>query len=683
MLFPLTGNRFFSMKKLIILVLISFFISGSGSPHGNYNYFGRNGYRTAEIYHEIQSPLIYEKNKTASAARIVLGEINGLLYAVQPKNGELLWTFPVGRSQYRQVFPVYKNTVFLGRMDRWIFALNAANGNPVWRRFINEPIASSPLALDDSIIFPGDDLNTFFIDPANGDIKTKIYTKGSAYTPVFKNNYLMLTGFRSVRLYQRENGNLRLLWQKQYEENFDAPPYMSSKYVIVANASGKIFALSIRDGKQLWSFETRGNILSAPLYYKNRIYAGSTDGNIYCLDEINGKKLFEFPAGKAIIGNIIARERSIFFASRNGKLYCVDSERGFLKWEYFFGSRLINELYFNGDTLVLNSPDKCITLLSPISGSVIWKLESGVKHSEAEEENGRLFFTNNNGKTVQCFSLAQRKALWLKVLPEQQLYKPIIRKNDIAVAGANTLYFLNKKTGELLFTRNLRMDIREPIITDTSVYGFADSHVFKFNLLLNKMDWRTPVIGVVLKGLLLSNDTLYFGTTGGRIYALNAQNGSKRFEKNLGSQITSVPVISERVLYIGGYEGILYALNSINGAEIWKFKTFGEITVPPAIFREELYLVSRGHYVYRLNKKTGNKIWSTSVQTRFITPPIIFGNYLMAAGNTDILYFFNRNNGELRGEFFLGHEIEGSIKVAQDMIFYTLKSGSITILKKK
>ena len=57
-------------------------------------------------------------------------------------------------------------------------------------------------------------------------------------------------------------------------------------------------------------------------------------------------------------------------------------------------------------------------------------------------------------------------------------------------------------------------------------------------------------------------NTVYFGSIDGCVYALDATNGRLRWKFRSGGPITSSPVIANGIVYIGSTDHYLYALSA-------------------------------------------------------------------------------------------------------------------------
>lgn len=82
-------------------------------------------------------------------------------------------------------------------------------------------------------------------------------------------------------------------------------------------------------------------------------------------------------------------------------------------------------------------------------------------------------------------------------------------------------------------------------------------------------------------GLVYDNGILYFGTENGRMYAVDAENGSINWEVNVPGEVISAPAVGEGNLVAHLGNGLLVALDIENGEERWRH----EEEVPPLSLR--------------------------------------------------------------------------------------------------
>jgi outer membrane protein assembly factor BamB len=115
---------------------------------------------------------------------------------------------------------------------------------------------------------------------------------------------------------------------------------------------------------------------------------------------------------------------------------------------------------------------------------------------------------------------------------------------------------------------------------------------------------------------VLDNGTLYFADYSGKLFAVDASDGSlaQKPKEDISGSITGGPAISGNTLAFGTTDGHLYVLDkdTFSAATGWPAggKTFsGAIWAPPVISNGVIYVATMDGEVYALNLKDGSQIW--------------------------------------------------------------------------
>ena len=66
---------------------------------------------------------------------------------------------------------------------------------------------------------------------------------------------------------------------------------------------------------------------------------------------------------------------------------------------------------------------------------------------------------------------------------------------------------------------------------------------------------------------------MYFGSSDGNVYALEAATGAVKWKFKTGDVVLSSPALADGTLFIGSWDTYLYALDATSGAEKWRFET--------------------------------------------------------------------------------------------------------------
>jgi alcohol dehydrogenase (cytochrome c) len=136
-----------------------------------------------------------------------------------------------------------------------------------------------------------------------------------------------------------------------------------------------------------------------------------------------------------------------------------------------------------------------------------------------------------------------------------------------------------------------------PLVVDGVMYlTDPPNDVLAIDARTGRVFWRyehplpagvTPCCGRINRGVAILGDTLYMGTLDGRLIALDAGSGRKRWDVQVvdhrqGYSLTVAPLVIRDKILIGpaggemGIRGFIAAFDAKSGREVWRFKTIPE-----------------------------------------------------------------------------------------------------------
>lgn len=167
--------------------------------------------------------------------------------------------------------------------------------------------------------------------------------------------------------------------------------------------------------------------------------------------------------------------------------------------------------------------------------------------------------------------------------------------------------------------------------------------VHAFDALSGDQRWATEV-GNLRGGAspTLAEGQLYIGTKSGRLVALDAEDGRRRwfYDANPGPNyfgIMGSVTVAGGALYFGDDSGIVYSLDAA-GNERWQFETGGSIgRSTPAVVDGTVYVGSMDGHLYALDAAAGEQQWRRSLgDAVFASPTVRDGSvYVGAISTTD------------------------------------------------
>jgi len=120
---------------------------------------------------------------------------------------------------------------------------------------------------------------------------------------------------------------------------------------------------------------------------------------------------------------------------------------------------------------------------------------------------------------------------------------------------------------------------------------------------------------------------IYAADYEGRLMALNAENGRKRWEIKTKQPFSGGPFVAESLLVMGTLDGTVLAFDASNGAERWSARVSSEVLALPGITEDVVVVRAIDGRVFGLDADTGARLWIYDHSVPLLT----------LRGNTDIL----------------------------------------------
>jgi outer membrane protein assembly factor BamB len=345
---------------------------------------------------------------------------------------------------------------------------------------------------------------------------------------------------------------------------FSTPVIDAEGTIYVGSADHCFYALNL-DGNERWRFETDEVIDSAAALPRVQGARGeatvvfpSGDGFLRCLSASDGALLWSFDARESprasynnwFEANVaIGYDGALYAGNTNFNYYALNPD-GTLRWTYRTGSNAWSQAAFGGDgTVYWASCDTKIRAVCP-DGSEKWSKRTlgFVSASVAVGSDGTLYIGSFDS-SFYALEPATGRVRW-KFKTGDHIYGSAALRadtegNTIAILFGSTdgIFYALDPQGHLLWTYDAGAPIRS-----------------------------SPVLGRAPEGE--TGDIVYFGCGNGRLYALNAGDGSRRWSFDTTPQQHSVPAddielcdrndlngspaLGERGVYIGGEHGQLW-----------------------------------------------------------------------------------------------------------------------------
>jgi len=236
--------------------------------------------------------------------------------------------------------------------------------------------------------------------------------------------------------------------------------------ILVGTTKGEVLAFDPTSGKQVWTSSVAGEVIASPAISRKVAVVRTSDGRIFGLSVDDGRRLWVFqrPAPSLLLRSetgVLAVGGDVLAGYANGKLIALDLEDGKLTWEVTVSQpRGATELERIADISGLPVIDGANVCAGAFQGKVacfeiqtrnmLWARDVSTAQALANDSK-YLYVTDDTGavqaldKTTGASVWKQDKLLWRK------LTAPLVVQGSIVVGdGFGYLHMLSPSDGAII-----------------------------------------------------------------------------------------------------------------------------------------------------------------------------------------------------------------------------------------
>jgi outer membrane protein assembly factor BamB len=204
---------------------------------------------------------------------------------------------------------------------------------------------------------------------------------------------------------------------------------------------------------------------------------------------------------------------------------------------------------------------------------------------------------------------------------------------------------------------------------DTLFIGSSDGRLYAIDSGYGEKRWEFDTGGKIWSTPVVNGDIVYVGNYARNLSAISKQDGSAVWETELPAAIASSPVASENSIVFGTFDHNLYAIDKDDGSEQWKFKGEGWFWAQPLIKDDVVYAGCLDHKVYALNARTGMELWQFTGNGRIVAPPVFWGDLLVVLSESGELYLLEKQSGAMQRTIQVGYQTLAPMYILDDHVF--------------
>ncbi len=240
----------------------------------------------------------------------------------------------------------------------------------------------------------------------------------------------------------------------------------------------------------------------------------------------------------------------------------------------------------------------------------------------------------------------------------------------LAVAtGATRLFGFDPRNGRVLWNDVERLEgpLAPPAIDPVSnVVAFTEgsgpgkSAVVAVDRTSREERWRFAIEDISRGGPTIANGTVFVGSRGRFVYAIDAEQGTLRWKRRLESAVEVAPAVSEGRVYAVSENGAngntrLYALDAASGKNVWSYspKSVAIGVSSPTVAAGMVFVGFGDAQVRAFETTTGKLVWSAPVRGffSFHSSLAYSGGDVYAVDENGGVYRLDGKTGESRWDF--------------------------------
>jgi len=279
-----------------------------------------------------------------------------------------------------------------------------------------------------------------------------------------------------------------------------------------------------------------------------------------------------------------------------------------------------------GDSVYAAAYDGAITRMDAGSGKQLWRINAGERLTGGVGSDGKLVAVGNGKGEVLAFD-TNGTALWKTQVSSEVLAAPQVADDVVVVRSADGRIFgLDAKDGK----RKWYYQRSTPALTV-----------------------RSPV------GISISRSVAYAGFAGGKLVAINLDNGAVRWEATVAlprgttelervTDVIGLPVVTEREVCAVAYQGRIGCFDLATGQTVWGREMSS--TSGLSLDARYAFVSDDKGAVHALDRIGGTSVWKQDkLRLRNLSAPLALGREIVVADIQGYVHFLARDSGAFVG----------------------------------
>lgn len=166
---------------------------------------------------------------------------------------------------------------------------------------------------------------------------------------------------------------------------------------------------------------------------------------------------------------------------------------------------------------------------------------------------------------------------------------------------------------------------------------------------------------------VISQQTVFFGTSNGLLLALDLSSGKKKWEYKTAG-ILATPSVRDGAVYVGDVKGDFHCVDIATGKGRWKLPTGGVICSPANFAQDKILFGSYDTHLYCVSKD-GKLLWKCKTKEKLHGAPAVASDQILIAGCDQVLHVVDLATGKDAQPMSLEGHVAASVALRNDHLY--------------
>jgi outer membrane protein assembly factor BamB len=212
--------------------------------------------------------------------------------------------------------------------------------------------------------------------------------------------------------------------------------------------------------------------------------------------------------------------------------------------------------------------------------------------------------------------------------------------------------------------------VGSPVVVDKTLYvGSSDGKLYALDAVYGEKKWEFDTGGKIWTSPVVEGGVVYVSNYGRKLFAVSSTDGSLLWQMELPSSIASSPAISGDNVFLGTFDNHLYAIDRTNGKEKWSFEGGNWFWSTPIVKDGMVYAGCLDNKVYAIDASTGRQLWQFVADGPIVSKPVLANNLIVVASQTGAIYVLDSDKGNLVQSIQIGYPVMAPLFVEDNVIY--------------